>query len=557
MRTLRQSLFDCDLALLRVIAACWSVDLATNRHNDAVDALTLRMSDPVAQHELWASLPGAERQALAAILATGGALPVGAFERRFGEIRPMGPGRLERERPWESPAGVGESLWYRGLVFKAFDQGPGEMQEVIFVPAELRGEWSTQTVSSGYVALTPAPAPATARQAGAQLADDLCSFLADIYAASVYVAPGDPLPRRHLRSLGRQLRDSHPVRLDLLTHLAASLSLVKLDVSPLRPDPQRATAWLQSDPLNQQRTLLEGWRDSVTWNDLWNVPTLRCEDTGSWRNDPLAARRVALNTLSGLESSAWYHLQDFVTAIHESEPDFQRPGGDYSTWYVRDATTNQYLTGFQSWDQVEGALLRFMLGGPLYWLGVVDLDETGAAFRVTPVGCWVLGKCAPPSSEGDVSFTVHADGRIEIGAARRYDRFQLARVADWEASGEIYTYHITPSSLERARTQRIGPERIVKFLEETGRLPAPETLGGALRRWETRGTEAWAQQAAVLRLARPELLDQLVQSPRTRKYIRETISSTVALVAPRDWPELLVAMIEMGVLPEISREPDD
>jgi len=78
-----------------------------------------------------------------------------------------------------------------------------------------------------------------------------------------------------------------------------------------------------------------------------------------------------------------------------------------------------------------------------------------------------------------------------------------------------------------------------------------------LRRWGTRGTEAWAQQAAVLRLARPELLDQLIESPRTRNYIRETISSTVALVAPRDWPELLAAMVEMGLLPEINTEPGE
>lgn len=557
MRTLRQCLFDCDLAMLRVIAEYWGVELSTNRHDDAVDALTGRMSDPAAQRDVWASLPGAERQALAAILDAGGALPAGAFERRWGEIRPMGPGRLERERPWESPVGVGESLWYRGLVFKTFDQGPGEMQEVIFAPAELRGEWNTQTVSLGRVTLTPATAPAMARQAGAQLADDLCSFLAYIYATPVRAGPGDPLPQRHLWSLGRQLRDSHPVRLDLLTHLAAALSLVKLDVSPLRPDPQRATAWLRSDAQSQQRTLLEGWRESVTWNDLWRVPTLRCEDTGSWRNDPLAARRVVLDTLAGLECGAWYRAQDFVTAIRESEPDFQRPGGDYATWYIRDAATNQYLTGFKSWDQVEGALLQFILGGPLHWLGVVDLDGTGEAFRVTPVGCWWLGAGAPPSSDGDVSFAVHADGRVEIGAARRYDRFQLARVADWEASGEMYAYRITPSSLERARAQRIGPERIVKFLEETGQTPAPETFVGALRRWETRGTEAWAQRGTVLRVARPEVLDQLVESPRTRKFIRETISSTVALVAPRDWSELLAAMIEMGVLPEITREPDD
>jgi hypothetical protein len=33
-------------------------------------------------------------------------------------------------------------------------------------------------------------------------------------------------------------------------------------------------------------------------------------------------------------SSAWYRLEDFVAAIREASPDFQRPGGDYDTWYI-------------------------------------------------------------------------------------------------------------------------------------------------------------------------------------------------------------------------------
>jgi len=557
MRTLRQCLFDCDLALLRAMAAQWGVELPTNRHDDAVDALTARLADPAAQAETWASLPDAERQALGAILSAGGAMPAGAFARRCGEIRPMGPGRLERERPWESPVSVAESLWYRGLVFKAFDQGPGEMQEVIFVPLELHGGLMTDSVSSNHSTLAPMLAPSATRQAGAQLADDLCSFLAYIYSTSVNTAPGEPLPARHLKTFGRQLRDRDLTRLDLLTHLAARLSLVKPDATPLRPDPQEATAWLQMHTLQQQRTLFEGWRESETWNDLWRVPSLRCEDTGSWRNDPLAARRVALDTLATLESGAWYRLEDFVAAIREATPDFERPGGDYTTWYIRDATTNYYLTGFESWDLVEGALLRLIVGGPLRWLGVVDLDASATVFCMTPTGRWLLGQGDAPPVEEDTSFVVHADGRVEIGAARRYDRFQLSRVADWTESGAVYIYRIAPSSLERARTQRIGPDRIISFLQEASPVPAPEALVGALRRWGTRGTEAWAQQAAVLRLARPELLDQLIESPRTRNYIRETISSTVALVAPRDWPDLLAAMMEMGLLPEINTEPGE
>ena len=560
MRTLRQCLFDCDLALLRVIAAQWGIELPTNRHDDAVDTLTARLSDATMQTDLWPSLPAAERQALTAILSAGGALPAGAFARRFGEIRPMGPGRLERERPWESPVSVAESLWYRGLIFKAFDQGPGEMHEVVFVPQEFHAGLQVGEATSGHVTLAPLTPlanipPEVTHQAGAQLSDDLCSFLAYIHAESVSVAPGVPFPERHRQTLGRQLRDGAPLRLDLLTHLAARLSLVKPDASPLRPDPQNATAWLQLPAPEQQRALFEGWRDSVTWNDLWRVPTLRCEDTGSWRNDPPAARRAARDALAALDPGAWYRLQDFVATIREASPDFQRPGGDYDTWYIRDAATNQYLTGFDNWDKVEGALLRFLVGGPLHWMGMVDMDAADAAFCVTPTGRWLLGHGAAPQLSQAPSFVVRDDGQVEISAARRYDRFQLARVADWGTSGETYTYRLTPSSLERARAQRIGSDRILEFLERADGAPVPEALAGALCRWETHGTEAWAQSAMVLRVARPELLEQIADSPRTRQYIRETVSSTVALVAPRDWPELSAALVEMGVLPEVKVEP--
>lgn len=548
MRTLRQCLFDNDLALLRVIAAQWNVELPTNRHDDAVGVLTLHLSDQAAQAEFWSALPEAERQALSIMMTVSGLMPTGAFTRRFGDIRPIGPGRLERERPWELPVSVAEALWYRGLVFKAFDQGPGGMQEVVFVPQELQN-----MIEAGEILqenLTPVSPPQLQRQALAQLADDMCSLLAYIHAAPVNTTPGQPLPDLHRQRFSHQLRVQDAPRLDLLAHLAAQLSLLKSDTTPLRPDPQTATAWLQSPTLQQQRALFEGWRDSLMWNDLWRVPTLRCEDTGSWHNDPHAARRIVLDTLGKLEPGVWYRVDDFVSAIRESSPDFQRPGGDYDTWYIRDAATNQYLKGFGSWDQVEGALLRFILGEPLHWLGVVDVDVDGTGFCVTPVGRWLLGQGDAPTSSEEGVFVVQFDGQIRVSASRRYDRFQLARVAEWVASGQTYTYRITPLSLERAKAQRITPERIVEFLERTSGAPAPESLAGALRRWGTRGTETWAQQCVVLRVARPELMDQLTGSPRTRKYIRETVSSTVALVATRDWPELSEALFEMGILPE-------
>jgi len=556
MRTLRQCLFDCDLSLLRAIAEQWGVELLSNRHDDAVDILTARLSDPAKQSEAWSSLREAERSALAVLANAGSSMPSGTFTRRFGDIRPMGPGRVERERPWEAPISPSEALWYRGLIFKTFDQGPGGMQEVIFVPRELEAMIQAD-ISQPQAGLATRPAPETKKQAGFQLADDLCSLLAYIHAKPISTASAQPLPQRHHELFSLQLRDRDAIRLDLLTHLATRLSLIKPDAIPLRPDPQVATAWLQSPTVQQQRALFEGWRDSVTWNDLWHVPSLHCEDTGSWHNDPLAARRVVLDTLANLEPGEWHRVDDLVVAIRETSPDFQRPGGDYDTWYIRDAATNQYLRGFASWDQVEGALLRFMLCGPLHWLGVIDMDVEGQTFSVTGTGCWVLGASDAPPPNEDSTFIVRDNGQVKVSASRRYDRFQLARVADWVASGETYTYCIMPSSLGRAKTQRITPERIVEFLGRASGTPAPESLAGALRRWGTRGTEAWAQQTIVLRVARPELLDQLTESPRTRRYIRETVSSTVALISPQDWPEMLMALVEIGILSEIKSEPGE
>ena len=64
-----------------------------------------------------------------------------------------------------------------------------------------------------------------------------------------------------------------------------------------------------------------------------------------------------------------------MAAVKAADPDFQRPDGDYGSWYIRDAAGDAYLSGFESWDRVEGVLIADLLAGPLHWLGVVDWDR--------------------------------------------------------------------------------------------------------------------------------------------------------------------------------------
>ena len=61
-----------------------------------------------------------------------------------------------------------------------------------------------------------------------------------------------------------------------------------------------------------------------------------------------------------------------MTAVHQQQPDFQRPAGDYDSWFLRDQQSGEFLRGFEHWDEVDGALLRYLICGPLHWLGGVD-----------------------------------------------------------------------------------------------------------------------------------------------------------------------------------------
>ena len=137
MRSLRQCLLDTDAVVLRIIAERWSLNPLGLKPRELVDRLEETISTPARATVILDDLPGAEREALRALLAAGGTLPVANFSQRFGSIRSVGPARLEREQLWRSPISPAENLWYLGLLYRGFEQLPnGAMREVFFAPAE-------------------------------------------------------------------------------------------------------------------------------------------------------------------------------------------------------------------------------------------------------------------------------------------------------------------------------------------------------------------------------------------------------------------------------------
>jgi len=384
-------------------------------------------------------------------------------------------------------------------------------------------------------------------------------LLAYLQNHPVRPAAGGDWPAREGERLAAQLRDPAPDRLAFLRHLVEQLGWLRADrAGCLRPQPGPVAAWLQAPSGEQRAVLTRTWLDSPAWNDLWHVPTLQVEDTGSWRNDPLIARRAILRHLTACRPGEWYSLASLAAGIRQTDPDFQRPDGDYANWYVRDAASGKFLSGFESWDAVEGALIRYLLTGPLAWLGMVDLGAEdrpaywhASAFRLSAAGTAFLGLCEPEPEPPQPPLTIRPDGTVLVPAARRYERFQLSRVADWERTGDPYIYRLTPASLARGRQQKIALERVIAFLEQAAGQSLPPTLTTALRRCADHGPQARLERGLLLRVADEELMKQIATAPATRRLVREVLGPTAALVALADWPRLAQALVEQGLLPDV------
>jgi hypothetical protein len=317
MRTLRASLLDEPPQRVMAIAEAWDIPLEAASPAEMAEALSsaMRNSDidgAPAALRVRDGLPADALAALNQLLASNGRLPSAAFERRFGEIRPMGPGRLERERPWRAPANIAETLWYRGFIFRAFDRAAREPAEWFYVPAELRDALGAANAP----AMAPGPArdpepvegPAsklpTPAAIDSPLLDDITTLLIHIQTEDARVRRDGEWARESRLAAGRWLRDADGVadgrpdgRFAFLTGLVTAMGWARTQDGRLRLNPQPVASWLQLAPGRQRDALFGAWRDNPDWNDLWRVDGLSFEMTHAWSNVPLRERQAALRAL--------------------------------------------------------------------------------------------------------------------------------------------------------------------------------------------------------------------------------------------------------------------
>ncbi len=539
LRTLYQTLLDSDLARLHVIALQWNITLVAERKPDVAAELADAMARAKAVEHAVAGLDDAARAALDDLLRLGGVMPWAIFTRRRGELRAVGPGRLEREELWRTPVSPVEQLWYLGLVQRAFATWPNGQVEMAFVPEEL-SLYMPIPAPLG-VAPPKSAAPPTHQASGTDvLADDLVTLFAALQMETL-----SPVATSE-RTTWMRL----PQASALLETLALEQGWLQRDErESLRPVAEPMLAWLQADGWSQWATLARAWMESARWNDLAAIPTLRPDPVREWPADPRAARQAFLDLLRHCAPESWYTFVEFTAFVREQNMDFLRPDGDYDVWALRDATTDKPLRGIETWDVVEGAWIAFVLTGPLHWLGMIDLDnEPATCFRLSAAGAALLTPGGPPVLPEPPPLRLSDDGVIAVPLRRRYARFQVRRIARPLACGEDYRYRLTPASLTLARQQRIPLARILAFLEEATGQALPAHLRAAIESAYRGAEPVRLEQVWLLRSPDPALLEH----PTLRRFIRESLGEGVALIHASDRDHVLAALARSGVLPELD-----
>jgi hypothetical protein len=216
---------------------------------------------------------------------------------------------------------------------------------------------------------------------------------------------------------------------------------------------------------------------------------------------------------------------------------------------------------------VDGTLIKYFITNILYWLGQVDLCIAEGAteptsFRIVGIenresgaGAQVTIKESQFPSKENGKLHVSSQARITVPhLTPRVVRYQVSRFCEWEEPKEdIYHYRISTNSLTRAKEQGLKVEHLLALLAKHSDAGIPPTLVKALKRWEVNGTEARVQTQVILKLSKPEILEEMRRS-KAAKFLGEVLSPTTVIVKGGAIQKVMDALAELGLLTEVENQ---
>jgi hypothetical protein len=536
MPDLVDSLLKQDFGHLRIIAELWGLELDSTDVDEAREELAISLLEPDLLAELIDSLSPEADSAIAALVTSGGRIPWPTFTRKYGDIREAGAGKRDRQKLYLHPESTTEILYYRGLLARAFFETKKGPQEFAYIPDDLlsllnhkeREIKEEKEESDNTEPLGRAASPGEKGQeipANDFILDDATTLLAALRLG--IEPPQTKIPTKFLQAL------------------LQSAKLIKGST----PQPEPIKAFLAATRAEALASLQNAWIESESLNELRLMPSIICE--GEWKNQPQETREFLLNLMDAIPEGKWWSLNALIRDVKQKYADFQRPAGDYDSWFIKRASDGQYLRGFSSWDQVDGALIKYFITNILHWLGQVDLCAAEGAAE--PTSFRIISSLA--ISKEDKKLHISSQGLISIPRlAPRVVRYQVSRFCEWDdPKGDVYRYRISTNSLKRAKEQGLKVEHLLALLAKHSEAGIPPTLIKALKRWEVNGTEARVQTQVILKVSRPDVLEEMRKS-KAAKFLGEVLSPTTVVIKSGAIQKVMEALTERGLLAEVTTD---
>ena len=566
MKNLFATLNDYDAGMLPALGEVWGVDTKKLKDEDIIQQLMEAMLNPTNTEAVWENLEDSMRSAMQLLVSTRShRMKTSQFERVFGEIRKLGRAKIKKDKPHQNTEPVAEVLYYRGLLAEAFDKADDDtLISFVYVPADLvkvlplhktmyeNLEDEEEFPEEELPSLEVIDDVKNITLADTSIVDDMTTLLAYLQAFSADVV-GDSFSPQSIDAIMPYMLRQGDIRLSFMLGIGVTAELITTQEGKAYPRRTEARQWLSASRAEQTRQLAQAWLGSTYYRDMWHIPGLFPDDSG-WAYDPVRARNSVASMFTDLvPEQGWNSVNALIDMIKETEPDFQRPNGDYDSWYIRNGS-GEFLNGFESWDAVEGALIEFYMMGPMHWLGLVDVADD--AIRLTAYGRAFLQIADwPQITDEDHPIEIRDDGTLLASRrANRFERFQLARFTAWVKTGDPYVYTLNADSIQRANTQGITPQHIQAFVaRQLDSKPIPTPIINLLKNWQGGATGAVTfETLLVLRTTSPEVLDKIFNAPEYRRYLGGRLGPMACVVREVQWAELREKLGEQGLEVDIS-----
>lgn len=565
MKNLFATLHDYDPGMLPALAEFWRVASKSLSDDEMIRQLKDAMLNPEITEQAWDQLDEPARTALQLLVSSAGSrMKSGQFERFYGKIRKLGRAQIERERPHIQGESIAETLYYRGFIGEGFDKVEDNLIGFIFVPTDLIAALPLhkttyeslddgETEPEAMPALGLVDAVDDVSRADTSIVDDMTTLLAALQSRPADVE-GERFAPDFATAIKPALLRRDASRLSFMLGIAEPAELIARDGGKARPKRSQTRTWLEASRPRQIERLAKAWLASQSYREMWHIPGLYPEDSG-WTYDAAAARKAVMQLLADLlPDQGWVSVNDLIEIIKEFEPDFQRLDGDYDSWYIRN-DAGEFLSGFESWDTVEGSLIEFYLLGPMHWLGLVDIGEDVA--RLTAYGRAFLEHSDwPQPAEPSARIKVSEDGGLLASRrVNRFERFQLARFAHCAQAGDPYHYRLDATSIQRAAAQDISVKHIEAFItRHLEGKPLPLPIVKLLRNWQAGAkTSVTLESMIVLRATSEETLDKIFARPAFRRYLGARLGPTACAVRQDQWEALRESLGEDAIDVDITR----